>query len=60
MSQAQDRECHLDDYLLQNILSNLSGADVCRAQVVGLAMACCNLCARFSAALPTRLPAFAC
>ena len=45
MSQTQDKECHLDDYLLQTILSNLCGADVCRAQVC-LAMAWSQYCAR--------------
>lgn len=45
MSQTQDGECHLDDYLLQSVLSNLCGADVCRAQAC-LAMTYSQHCAR--------------
>ena len=59
MSQTQDRECHLDDYLLQNILSNLCGADVCRAQVC-MAVTYPQYCARGYSGLACMIACFEC
>ena len=59
MSEVQDRECHLDDYLLQNILSKLCGADVCRAQV-SLAMSYSQYCARGYIGLARVIASFEC